>query len=122
LPFCDIRLVELCVSFPAEQKLRHGWTRYAMRNAMEGILPAAIQWRTGKTSLHRGWERAWKSSQNGRIESLLADPSPTVTQYLDTERVLELHRRFLGGTAPRNEERALWRAISLALWLSPQDG
>jgi asparagine synthase (glutamine-hydrolysing) len=122
LPFCDVRLVELCVSFPAEQKLRRGWGRYAMRNAMEGILPAAIQWRTGKTSLHRGWERAWKSSQNGRIESLLADPSPTIAQYLDPERVLELHRQFLDGTAPRNDERALWRAISLALWLSPQDG
>ena len=121
LPFCDVRLVELCVSFPAEQKLRHGWTRYAMRNAMEGILPVTIQWRKGKTNLHRGWETAWRSSQNGRIETLLERPTPIMAHYLDPKRVLELHRQFLEGTAARDDERALWRALSLALWLSSRD-
>lgn len=121
LPFCDVRLVELCLSFPAEQKLRKGWTRYAMRLAMEGYLPPSIQWRPGKTSLSAGWKRAWDSSQNGRIEALLERPTPTVARYLDPGRVLDLHRRFLTGNADNQEADALWRALSLALWLSSRD-
>ncbi|HYO46305.1 MAG TPA: asparagine synthase-related protein, partial [Gemmatimonadota bacterium] len=121
LPFCDVRLVELCLSFPPDQKIRRGWTRFAMRRAMEGILPTAIQWRTGKTGLHAGRGRAWRSTQNGRIEAMLAEPSPAVRRYLDPERVLELHRRFLEDETDNDEGRMLWRALSLALWLSSRD-
>jgi asparagine synthase (glutamine-hydrolysing) len=122
LPFCDVRLVELCVSFPAEQKIRRGWTRYVMRRAMEGILPVEIQWRPGKSSLHPGREKAWRANQNGRIEAILAHPTPIVARYLDADRVLELHRRSLAGETSGREDAALWRALSLALWLSARSG
>jgi asparagine synthase (glutamine-hydrolysing) len=121
LPFCDVRLAELCLSFPPDQKIRRGWTRFAMRRAMEGILPRSIQWRKGKTGLHAGWASAWRSTQDGRIEAMLARPSPAVTRYLDPERVLELHRRFLREEPDDGEGRALRRALSLALWLSSRD-
>ena len=121
LPFCDVRLVELCLAFPPEQKLRRGWTRYAMRHSMEGILPESIQWRTGKTSLHPGWARAWRATQNGRIEALLLDETEKLAPYLDPVRVLELHRRFLAGETDNREGAALWRALSLALWLSSRN-
>ena len=120
LPFCDARLVELCLSFPADQKLRKGWTRYAMRLAMEGYLPESIRWRPGKTSLYAGWRRAWTTAQNGGIDALLERPAPAVTRYLDAARVLELHRRFLAGGTDDREGAALWRALSLALWLSSE--
>ena len=121
LPFCDARLVELCLSFPADQKLRKGWTRYAMRLSMQGYLPASIQWRPGKTSLYAGWRRAWTTTQNGRIDTLLEAPAPAVSRYLDAARVLDLHRRFLAGGTDDREGAALWRALSLALWLSSRD-
>jgi asparagine synthase (glutamine-hydrolysing) len=121
LPFCDIRLAELCLSFPPDQKIRRGWTRYAMRRAMEGILPTSLQWRKGKTGLHSGWASAWRSTQDGRIEAILAEPSPAVRRYLDPARVLELHRRFLKEELGDGEGRALWRALSLALWLSSRN-
>jgi asparagine synthase (glutamine-hydrolysing) len=121
LPFCDARLVELCLSFPPDQKIRRGWTRYAMRRAMEGILPTGIQWRTGKAGLHPGWASAWRSTQDGTIEAMLANPSPAMRRYLDPVRVLELHRRFLREETDRDEGLALWRALSLALWLSSRN-
>ena len=46
-PFWDKRVVEFCLSLPAEQKLNHGWTRVVMRRAMEEILPKKVQWRGG---------------------------------------------------------------------------
>jgi asparagine synthase (glutamine-hydrolysing) len=121
LPFCDIRLAELCLSIPPDQKIRRGWTRFVMRRAMEGFLPPALQWRQGKSGLHAGWVRAWRSTQDGRIEAMLTQPSPVVRRYLDPERVLELHRRFLNGEPDNGEGRGMWRALSLALWLSSRN-
>lgn len=118
LPFCDVRLVELCLSLPPDQKIRRGWTRYTMRRAMDGILPTTIQWRKGKTDLHDGWASAWRANQNGRIESMLQQPGPSVERYLETERVRELYARFLRGETDPEEEHVLWRVLSLALWLS----
>jgi len=118
LPFCDVRVAELCLSFPPDQKIRRGWTRYAMRRAMQGILPPEIQWRTGKADLHHGRASAWRSSQDGRIEAILSEPNPTLMRYLDRERVRELHDRFLRGETDHDEGLVLWRALSLALWLS----
>lgn len=121
LPFCDVRLAELCLSFPPNQKIRRGWTRFAMRHAMEGILPPAIQWRAGKANLHPGWASAYRSIDDGRIEAVLKNPSPIIRRYLDTEHVLELHGRFLRGETDHLEGLALWRAVSLALWLSSRE-
>ncbi len=42
-PFADKRLVEFCLALPAEQKLRHGWTRYIMREGLAPVLPEAIR-------------------------------------------------------------------------------
>lgn len=121
LPFCDVRLVELCFSFPPDQKIRGGWTRYAMREAMEGVLPAQIQWRPGKTNLNPGWASAWRSSRNDRIEEMLAHPSPAMKRYLEPTRIQELYDRYLKREATRGENRALWRALSLGLWLSSRN-
>jgi asparagine synthase (glutamine-hydrolysing) len=121
-PFFDRRLAELAVSLPPDQKLRGGWSRFAMRSAMEGILPPSIQWREDKADLRPGWAHAYRARQGGRVAALLAEPGPTVERYIDGGRLRLLHQRFLAGTATPHEERMMWRALSLALWLSPADG
>ena len=48
LPFLDHRLIELFLSAPDELKIKKGWTKYAMRRAMEPFLPKEITWRKDK--------------------------------------------------------------------------
>jgi|SRR5665213_1659513 len=48
LPFLDSRLIDLLLRAPDEYKLRRGWTKYALRKAMESMLPAEICWRKDK--------------------------------------------------------------------------
>lgn len=50
-PFLDARLIEFCVAIPPQQKFINGWSRMVLRQAMEGILPAAVQWRLSKANL-----------------------------------------------------------------------
>ena len=52
-PFMDIRLIEFCLSLPADQMYRGGWPKHILRVATEGLLPDAIRWRLGKE--HLGW-------------------------------------------------------------------
>jgi len=118
LPFFDIRVVKLSLSFPPNQKIRKGWTRFVMRKAMEGILPPSIQWRPGKTDMYPGWAYAYRTHENGRVEALLSNPNPTVRRYLNPDRVREVHAKFMAAEADNDEVLALWRAISLVLWLS----
>ncbi len=116
-PFFDVRLVELCLSFPPDQKLRRGWTRYAMRGAMEGILPPKIQWRPGKANLHPGWLVAYREGGHERVSSLLESDDAELASYLNLKRLRSLHERLLTGRIDLSEERAMWRGVSLALWL-----
>jgi asparagine synthase (glutamine-hydrolysing) len=45
-PTADVRLVEFCLGIPRDQYFRDGETRWLVRRAMEGRLPAAVQWNT----------------------------------------------------------------------------
>jgi len=48
LPFLDPNLIEMLISAPASYKLNKGWTKYALRCAMQPALPAEIAWRKDK--------------------------------------------------------------------------
>jgi len=52
-PFLDRRLLEFCLSLPADQIERDGWPKIILRRAMAGLLPDAVRWRVGKQ--HLGW-------------------------------------------------------------------
>ena len=121
-PFFDVRLVELCVSLNADQKLKRGYSRYLMRRAMEGIVPSNIQWRVSKGNMHDGWNHAYRSHQDGRVRELLADPTTELARYVDPKRALSLHERFLRGDVNRSEQGAWWSVVTLALWLSAEIG
>jgi asparagine synthase (glutamine-hydrolysing) len=47
-PFLDKRIVEFCIAVPARLKVRDGYDRCLIREALDGILPRRIQWRTDK--------------------------------------------------------------------------
>jgi len=48
VPFLDPRLIEYVFSLPTSQRLKNGWTKYILRNAMKGILPEKILKRKNK--------------------------------------------------------------------------
>lgn len=49
LPFLNHDLVEFVFSLPSHFKIRDGWTKWLLRNAMDQVLPSSITWRTDKT-------------------------------------------------------------------------
>lgn len=120
-PFFDVRLVELCISLPAEQKLRRGWSRFAMRQAMVGFLPEEIRWRPGKSSVEPGFHHALRSRSGEHIRRVLSSADERLARYVDPAYGAELHRRFMAGSASPEESIRSWRITSLALWLMGSD-
>ena len=52
-PYMDIRVIQFCLSLPADQLQRGGWPKHLLRRAAKGLLPDSIRWRHGKE--HLGW-------------------------------------------------------------------
>jgi asparagine synthase (glutamine-hydrolysing) len=91
LPFMDYRMVETLAALPMNQKLRRGWTKVVVRNALKGILPEAIRQRRSK----RGFvvpERPWMAGTLGdRMAEAFRAPE-FIDRFVDVPR---LERDFL---------------------------
>ena len=126
-PFYDRRLVELCVSLPAQQKIHDGWTRIAMRRAMEGILPSEVQWRDHKTPLFPHPMDRLIVLDRARLEELVRRFPEELGPYVNQSAVLAAFQRLMsrrpsGDTMSRwSDAVQLWRVAVLSLWLRNTD-
>jgi asparagine synthase (glutamine-hydrolysing) len=117
-PFFDRRLIEFCLALPEEQKFANGWTRLILRRAMEGILPADIQWRSTKSNLSPNFHRRFIESDHGIVERMDFTP---LAPYLDVDRLRETFRHYRAECRQRDSDAdgcLLFRASVLATWLS----
>lgn len=115
-PFLDRRLVEFCLALPPEQKLSGGWPRMILRRAMEGILPPEVQWRVGKARLDANFERNLLRFERARLDHLVLRDGAALRPFVDPGALRAQYRDFLGGRRGR-AAMALWKAVTLSLWL-----
>ncbi len=57
-PFLDRRVVEFCLTLPADQIEFDGWPKIVLRRAMVNVLPDAVRWRVGKEHVGGQFEDA----------------------------------------------------------------
>jgi asparagine synthase (glutamine-hydrolysing) len=106
LPYLDYRLVETALRLPLDLKMRDGWTKWVLRQALSDVLPPAIAWRRNKIGFEAPTD-LWLS-QHMDIMSAKVEFSPLVRRYCDLAHV---KRRF-----PTLDRNSQWRLYSLALW------
>jgi asparagine synthase (glutamine-hydrolysing) len=118
-PFFDSRLVEFCLAIPAEQKLRNGWTRWVMRNAMSGLLPEPVQWRPSKADLSPNFHRMLFERDGATIRDVVESSRlESVTEYVDPVAVRSRFRRWAAQSgALRQDGRMLFSITLLTLWV-----
>jgi asparagine synthase (glutamine-hydrolysing) len=84
LPFLDYRLVSLLLPLPVDYKLRHGWTKWIFRRAIQTLTPDEITWRKDKqhfivpqnewfkrelqSSVHQILSQEWVTQRLGLID------------------------------------------------------
>jgi asparagine synthase (glutamine-hydrolysing) len=114
VPFLDHRLVELAFAMPGSLKVHAGWSKYALRRALQPLLPERVVWRRDKKGFPTPVGNWLRDDRGAAALALLQDPRrrtrhlfPTAT--LDAE--IAAHREH---RADRSWQ--LWRALSTELW------
>jgi asparagine synthase (glutamine-hydrolysing) len=120
LPFLDSRLIDLVRRAPDEFKLRGGWTKYCLREAMRPYLPPEIAWRRDKKGfsnpqgewLKRELRQPVKEAFGG--DSLLARKG-----IVDSGVLLRKYERYCKQAPGKGSiwYREIFAPFSLELWM-----
>lgn len=102
-PFLDHRLVEFLVNLPASWKIRNGWTKYVLRQAMNE-LPDEIRWRRDKQGFLTP-ERLWLQNDLQKvIRSTFQNSRLSTAGILDDKKFLRYYDQFQrGGAVPHSD-------------------
>lgn len=121
-PFFDKRLVEFCLSLPARQKIRDGWTRVVQREAMRGVLPEPLRTRPDKSNLGHNFNASLKHG-GARMDEALATLAGMAGkdkqgEYVDAAMLKNVLARYR--QAPKsNDALLLYLATGFAAWIRP---
>jgi asparagine synthase (glutamine-hydrolysing) len=115
-PFLDRRVVELCLSLPAEQKLRDGQSRGVLRRAMADVLPAEVRDRPGKAEFRPLLAAALRAFGSARLDALLGDEA-ALAPFVHLPALRAARQRHAAG-GRWADAYAVWKAATLALWLA----
>ena len=106
LPFLDYRSVEAAISFAAETKIHHGWTKYPLRKFIDTWLPSDIAWRRTKVGFEAP-DDIWLRLHNAEMQRVIGESMLV--------RSLTKPKRFQNLCNSVNKS-TLWRLYSVALW------
>jgi len=84
VPFVHRALMEFSFSLGVDHKIRDGYTKRILRDAMEGTLPAAIQWRVSKLGFATPEQRWFEGGLGNRIRDSLQDEE--LRHFIDPEK------------------------------------
>ena len=111
-PFADdINLIEYVFKIPSTYKIHNGWTKYLMRNAMDGVIPEEIQWRRDKIGFATP-EQQWFKKNSNKLKSCLINDLKCFLKMDDIDK----NWNRLMATQNIDLTRFIWRIINLSLW------
>jgi len=112
VPYLDHRFVEFALSLPSDLKIRNGYTKYVMRQAMKGILPEKVRTRVSKLGFATP-ERRWQLDE---LRPLIEDSlgSDTLRRFIVPDKA----RSYLAYVDDAGVKDFLpWRWLNLKLWM-----
>jgi asparagine synthase (glutamine-hydrolysing) len=106
-PFLDYRVAELAFQLPTTYLIRHGFAKFALRRALEPLLPLPLVWRAERARSRFPW-RAWLAASKPWILANAEGSSLACVQAAG----LAARYDALADAAPQG----LWRLASVLLW------
>ena len=115
LPFLDYRLVEFAFRLPDNLKLRDGFTKYILRQAMKNTLPAPLVQARIKRRFRAPYESWFRGPWREMVLDLLE--RPMASSYLDRRSFRPALETYLSGRRGALSAQLLWRVLGVELWL-----
>lgn len=114
LPFLDHRLVELALAIPTAQRLHKGFGKWALRQAMQGVVPDSIRMSRDKRSFVVN-EKLWLDLRFGDcLRDRLRSGGAEVLQWFDREVSVDFH---FSDQSLANHPLRIYEATA-AIWLA----
>ena len=82
-PFFDKRLAEFCLALPWDQKIRKGWPKAILRQAMTGIIPEAVRTSKKMNNPHEiKLFEFWLEQNKDVMRDIIANRSAEIDQFV----------------------------------------
>lgn len=114
VPFLDHRLVELAFALPDQAKLHGGWSKYALRRALDGVLPNSVVWRKDKKGFPTPVGKWLADARGAEAVNLLRSADRRTREVFPQQAV---DHALAAHAAGQDRSWQLWRVLSSELWM-----
>jgi asparagine synthase (glutamine-hydrolysing) len=115
VPFLDYRLVSLAFSLSGEWKLRGGWNKYLVREALKGVIAENVRTRRDKMGFPTPSKDWWGGAWYEPMMDLLQSQRVRTGGFCDVPVVVEQLERHRGGQVDASGR--LFRVAEFGIWL-----
>jgi len=116
VPLLDHRVVELGFSLPDHLKVNNGWSKFAVRQAMVGLIPEVVRLRRTKLGFAAP-DRAWLAGDLRKFITDLLETSMRVERYVDVPELRRWYRASRLESTNTESFLGLFRILSLEMWM-----
>ncbi|MBI4721492.1 MAG: asparagine synthase (glutamine-hydrolyzing) [Candidatus Stahlbacteria bacterium] len=114
IPFIDNELIEFSYSLPLQYKIRDGWTKWILRQAMRSLLPDIVLKRRRKVGFGTP-EARWLKELSPQVKELFESREFTSRAFWDAGLVIKRFNDFCAGKIVQPD--LFWRLIFTEIWL-----
>ena len=115
VPFLDYRFVEFVYSLSDNQKIRHGETKWIMREALKGILPEKIRQRQDKIGFATPEEYWMKEELGKEMKKVFASDKFQSRGFFQKGKTSKLFKEYLKGHIKNYQ--LFWRLYNYEMWM-----
>ena len=116
VPLLDHRLVEFGVSLPDHLKVQGGWSKFAVREATQGIMPDEVRLRRTKLGFAAP-DRQWLARDLRPQVTELIHQDLRCSRYIDPEPLRRWYRSPEAASANTESYLGLFRILALEMWM-----
>lgn len=115
VPFLDHNLVEATLNSPSNCKIRHGETKYILREALKDILPEKVTQRKDKKGFESPKQKWFRSTKvKNYMLKVLKSESFKKRNYFNQKVSIQQYNQHVNGEKDNSKE--LWKLLNLELW------
>ena len=108
VPFIDYQFIEKCYEMPYSYKIKDGWTKIILKDALKEILPEKVRLRKNKLGFAAPQNR-WLSELKNFMSEIFST-EVRCNNYIDQKLLLNAVQR-------NSRNGLLWKVLCLELWM-----
>jgi asparagine synthase (glutamine-hydrolysing) len=116
VPLLDHKLVEYGISLPDHLKVRNGWSKFAIRQAMRNLMPESVRLRKSKLGFAAP-DRIWLSQDLRKFTSEMIGDELRCQKYIDAAALRRWYGSAKADSANTESYLGLFRILSLEMWM-----